>query len=60
MRETSIVHKIINIFTTNYDNLIEKALEKNHIDYFDGFSGRINPKFSTANYGKLKMDFKED
>ena len=41
------------IFTTNYDNLIEKALEKNHIDYFDGFSGRINPKFSTANYGKL-------
>lgn len=53
LRETSIVHKIINIFTTNYDNLIEKALEKNHIDYFDGFSGRINPKFSTANYGKL-------
>lgn len=53
LRETSVVHKIINIFTTNYDNLIEIALEKNHIDYFDGFSGRIEPAFSTSNYGKL-------
>lgn len=53
LRETSMVHKIINIFTTNYDNIIETALEMNHIDYFDGFSGRISPKFSTANYGKL-------
>lgn len=53
LRETSVVHKIINIFTTNYDNLIEKALEKNHIDYFDGFEGRIKPEFSTSNYGKL-------
>ena len=53
LRETSVVHKIVNVFTTNYDNLIENALEKNHIDYFDGFDGRINPKFSTANYGKL-------
>lgn len=53
LRETSMVHKTVNVFTTNYDNLIEIALEKNHIDYFDGFSGRISPKFSTANYGKL-------
>lgn len=53
LRETSMIHKIINVFTTNYDNIIETALEMNHIDYFDGFSGRISPKFSTANYGKL-------
>lgn len=53
LREISVVHKIINIFTTNYDNLLEMALEKNHIDYFDGFEGRINPEFSTSNYGKL-------
>ncbi len=53
LRETSVVHKIINIFTTNYDNLIETSLEKNHIDYFDGFEGRIKPEFSTSNYGKL-------
>lgn len=53
LRETSMVHKIINIFTTNYDNILETAMEMNHIDYFDGFSGRISPKFSTANYGKL-------
>ena len=53
LRATSTVHKIINIFTTNYDNLIETALEKNHIDYFDGFEGRIKPEFSTSNYGKF-------
>lgn len=53
LRETSIVHKVINVFTTNYDNLIENALEMNRVDYFDGFEGRINPRFSTANYGKL-------
>lgn len=53
LRETSVVHKIINIFTTNYDNFIETALEKSHIDYFDGFGGRIDPEFSTANYGKI-------
>lgn len=53
LRETSVVHKVINMFTTNYDNLLENALERNNIDYFDGFAGRINPKFSTANYGKL-------
>ena len=53
LRETATVHKMINIFTTNYDNLIETVLETNQIDYFDGFSGRIRPKFSTANYGKL-------
>ena len=53
LRETATVHKMINIFTTNYDNLIETVLETNQIDYFDGFSGRIRPKFSTVNYGKL-------
>lgn len=53
LRETSVVHKIINVFTTNYDNLVENALEQNHIHYFDGFGGRINPKFSTSNYGKI-------
>ena len=53
LREASVVHKICNIFTTNYDNFIETSLEKSHIDYFDGFNGRINPEFSTANYGKI-------
>lgn len=33
------------IFTTNYDLLIEKALEFNHIPYFDGFVGSYEPFF---------------
>lgn len=33
------------IFTTNYDLLIEKAMEFNHIPYFDGFVGTYEPFF---------------
>ena len=47
------IETYFNIFTTNYDNILETAMEMNHIDYFDGFEGRIKPRFSTANYGKL-------
>lgn len=50
-RQSSILHKIINVFTTNYDLLIEESLEACHLKYIDGFSGRINPIFSTSNYG---------
>lgn len=52
-RQSSILHKIVNVYTTNYDLLIETAFEKNHIDYVDGFSGKIKPTFSTANYGMI-------
>lgn len=33
----------IELFTTNYDLLIEQALEHKKIAYFDGFIGSINP-----------------
>jgi hypothetical protein len=33
------------IFTTNYDLLIEKALEASEIPYFDGFVGAFEPFF---------------
>ncbi|HRE76445.1 MAG TPA: SIR2 family protein [Flavobacterium sp.] len=33
------------IFTTNYDLIIEKALESSHIPYFDGFVGSFEPFF---------------
>ncbi len=52
-RQSSILHKIVNIFTTNYDLLVETALEQSHIEYADGFSGKLSPKFSTANYGLI-------
>ena len=50
-RQSSILHKIINVFTTNYDLLIEESLEACNLKYVDGFSGRIFPVFSTSNYG---------
>lgn len=52
-RDCSTLHKNVNIFTTNYDNLIETALENNKIPYFDGFEGRSPAIFSTINYGKV-------
>lgn len=34
------------IFTTNYDMLLEMAMEANYIPYFDGFSGSYEPFFN--------------
>ena len=36
----------VEIFTTNYDLLFEKAMEKSSVPYFDGFIGSVNPFFS--------------
>jgi hypothetical protein len=36
----------IEIFTTNYDLMIEAALEAAMVPYFDGFIGSVNPFFS--------------
>lgn len=52
IRDSASANKIINIFTTNYDNIIEISLENSNINYIDGFAGRTNPIFSTKNYGK--------
>ena len=52
-RDSALLHKIVNIFTTNYDLLIEMALEKSKLEYIDGFSGKLCPKFSTENYGRI-------
>lgn len=52
-RQSSILHKIVNLFTTNYDLLLETAFEKSHLEYVDGFSGKLRPMFSTANYGMI-------
>lgn len=37
--------KPLQIFTTNYDLLIEQALEESHVPFFDGFVGSRNPFF---------------
>ena len=37
--------KVKEIFTTNYDLIVERSLEENEIPYFDGFVGGYEPFF---------------
>jgi len=41
-----------NIFTTNYDPIIELIFDHSNCICNDGFEGRISPVFSTDNYAK--------
>ncbi|MGH9534052.1 MAG: SIR2 family protein [Terriglobales bacterium] len=38
----------VEVFSTNYDLLIERGLEAAQVPYFDGFIGSVNPYFSNA------------
>ena len=51
-RKSTILSKQVNIFTTNFDIFLEKAMETSNVEYNDGFSGRFNPKFSLSNFKK--------
>lgn len=42
----------VEIFTTNYDLLLEQALERVGVPYFDGFVGAYRPFFDTAALGR--------
>ncbi|WP_394884787.1 SIR2 family protein [Clostridium butyricum] len=53
IRESKILLKQINIFTTNYDVILELTMEEESIEYNDGFQGRINPYFSISNYNRI-------
>lgn len=52
-RGNPVKNRQANIFTTNYDLVSEQALEYLNIDYNDGFKGKLNPSFSTANFGNI-------
>ena len=52
-RKSTILHKQANLFTTNIDIFIEKAMEKLSIDYNSGFSGDFELKFSSGNFKKI-------
>ena len=41
------------VFTTNYDMLLEKSMEANYIPYFDGFVGAYEPFFSPESIDKF-------
>lgn len=47
--------KPVEIFSTNYDLLVEYGLEIAQVPYFDGFLGGVRPYFSDA-----AADFKDD
>lgn len=51
-RKNTIHTKQINIFTTNVDIFLDKALETMGLEYNDGFSGRFSPKFNLNNLKK--------
>src|SRR3989338_7404701 len=51
-RESTILSKQANIFTTNIDILMENVLEQSGLEYNDGFTGRINSTFSLSNFKK--------
>ncbi len=51
-RKVTLLSKEANIFTTNVDIFMDKALEGLNLEYNDGFNGRFNPKFSLSNFKK--------
>jgi hypothetical protein len=51
-RKTPILSKEANVFTTNIDIFMERALEDLQLDYNDGFNGRFRPIFSLSNFKK--------
>lgn len=52
-RDTSLLEKTINIFTTNIDNLVEKAAEKQRIEFNDGFKGHLAPTFREDSFNNV-------
>jgi hypothetical protein len=53
-RKSTILSKEANIFTTNVDVFLERALEDIGVEYNDGFNGRFRPLFSLSNFKKSR------
>jgi len=51
-RKSTVLAKQVNLFTTNVDIFLEKALEEARVEYNDGFSGRFDPIFNLSNFKK--------
>ncbi len=52
-RANPLLDRQFNIFTTNYDPIIELIFDQSNCICNDGFEGRIYPIFSTDNYTKV-------
>ena len=51
-RESTLLSKQVNIFTTNVDIFSEFALENTGIEFNDGFHGKFTPKYDAGNFKK--------
>ncbi len=51
-RKSTILGKEVNLFTTNIDIFLEKAIERIGLECNDGFSGRFKPWFDRSNFQK--------
>jgi hypothetical protein len=49
-RKVTLLSKEVNLFTTNIDIFLDKALEDLSLEYNDGFNGRFRPTFSLSNF----------
>ena len=54
-RHSSILAKQANIFTTNIDMVFEVALEQMGLDFSDGFSGKIRPRFDLGDFNTIRF-----
>lgn len=54
-RHSTLLSKQANIFTTNVDMLFEVAMEELGIDFSDGFSGKIRPRFDLGDFNTLRF-----
>jgi hypothetical protein len=54
-RHSSLLAKQVNLFTTNVDMMFEVALELMGIDFSDGFSGKIRPRFDLGEFSTLRF-----
>lgn len=54
-RHSTLLSKQANIFTTNVDMLFEVAMEELGIEFSDGFSGKIRPKFDLGDFSTLRF-----
>lgn len=54
-RKSTILSKEVNLFTTNFDIFLEKALEDTALEFNDGFNGRFLPQFNLTNFKKSRF-----
>ena len=54
-RKSTILSKEVNLFTTNIDIFLDRALEDLNLEYNDGFNGRFEPTFGLTNFKKSRF-----